>query len=140
MFKCAKLLQATALIKSNDEKIKKAQEKEPEAAKEYAIHQFFYQLIEDGYSQTANNNQNIPEELEVEPEESTLSAFQQFLITCMRLRLNVSVQHPDYCFGISTSTASRVLLNTVSVTHASHFIDLKARAETYSSYLSLITP
>ncbi len=42
LFKCAKLLQATALIKSNDEKIKKAQEKEPEAAKEYAIHQFFY--------------------------------------------------------------------------------------------------
>ena len=82
---------------SNDEKIKKAQEKEPEAAKEYAIHQFFYQSIEDGYSQTANNNQNIPEELEAELEESTLSAFQKFLIiTCMRFRLNVSVQHPDY--------------------------------------------
>ena len=56
LFKCAKLLQATALIKSNDEKIKKAQEKEPEAAKEYAIHQLFYQLIEDGYSQSANND------------------------------------------------------------------------------------
>ena len=56
LFKCAKLLQATALIKSNDEKIKKAQEKEPEAAKEYTIYQFFYQLIEDGYSQSANND------------------------------------------------------------------------------------
>ena len=67
LIKCAKLLQATALIKSNDKKIKKAQEKEPEAAKEYTIYQFFYQSIEDGYSQTVNNNQNIPEELEVEP-------------------------------------------------------------------------
>ena len=39
---------------------------------------------------------------------STLSAFQQFLLTCMRLRLNVSVQYLGYCFGVSTSPASRV--------------------------------
>ena len=49
---------------------------------------------------------------------STLSAFQQFLLTCMRLRLNVSVQYLGYCFGVSTSTASRVFLNTISVMHA----------------------
>ena len=49
---------------------------------------------------------------------STLSAFQQFLLTCMRLRLNVSVQYLGYCFGVSTSTASRVFLNTINVMHA----------------------
>ena len=56
------------------EKIKKVQEKEPEAAKEYVIYQLFYQSIEDGYSQSTNNDTNITEELEVEPEEgSTLN-------------------------------------------------------------------
>ena len=46
---------------------------------------------------------------------STLSAFQQFLPTCTRLRLNVSVQYLGYCFGISMS---RVFLNTISVMNA----------------------
>ena len=44
---------------------------------------------------------------------SALSAFQQFF-----LRLNVSVQYLGYCSGVSTSTASRVSLNTISVIHA----------------------
>ena len=53
---------ATALVENNDEKIKKAQEKEPEAAKEYAIYQLFYQSIQGGFSQSVNKDQKIAEE------------------------------------------------------------------------------
>ena len=42
-----------------------------------------------------------------------LSVFQQFF-----LRLDVSVQYLGYCFGVSTSTVSRMFLNTISVMHA----------------------
>ena len=53
------------LEQRREDKVLKAQGKEPEAAKEYDIYQFFYQSIEDGCSQSTNNDQNIAEELEV---------------------------------------------------------------------------
>ena len=58
-----------------------------------------------------------------------LSAFQQFF-----LRLDVSVQYPGYCFGVSTSTASRVFLNTISVMHARlvHFLSFGPTEKCYA--------
>ncbi|XP_060789846.1 uncharacterized protein LOC132894263 isoform X2 [Neoarius graeffei] len=43
------------------------------------------------------------------------SSFQQFLLTCMHLRLNLNLQFLAYLFSISLETASRVFSNTCDV-------------------------
>lgn len=107
----------------------------------------------------------------------TMMCFQQFLLACMRLRLNLTVQFLGYMFGVSTSTVSRVFMNVINIMNVrlvplmvswpereqlrktlpmtfrqtfKHCVciidcfevfieqprDLKARAQTYSSYKS----
>lgn len=41
-------------------------------------------------------------------ERNTLSSFQEFMISCMRLRLNLTTQDLAYCFNICPSTVSRI--------------------------------
>ena len=43
-------------------------------------------------------------------EQSCLTRFQQFIITLMRIRLNLNVQDLGYKFNVSSSTVSRVLI------------------------------
>ncbi|XP_041373742.1 uncharacterized protein LOC121386792 [Gigantopelta aegis] len=46
---------------------------------------------------------------------SLLTRFQKFIITLMRLRLNLSITDLSYRFGVSNSTISKVFLATVNV-------------------------
>ena len=48
---------------------------------------------------------------------TSLSKFQQFLLTMMRLRLNLPLCDLGYRFGVSTSTASRVFTAWLDVTY-----------------------
>ncbi|XP_077450112.1 uncharacterized protein LOC144068979 isoform X2 [Stigmatopora argus] len=51
-------------------------------------------------------------------QESTLSPFQVFLLTFMRLRLDLPVQHLAHIFSISASTANSTFRDTVSFLYA----------------------
>ena len=48
---------------------------------------------------------------------TSLSTFQQFLLTMMRLRRNLPLCNLGYRFGVSTSTASRVFTTWLDVTY-----------------------
>ena len=46
---------------------------------------------------------------------SLLSCFQQFILTLLRLRLNLSLDFLGYIFGVHATTASRLFNNTIDV-------------------------
>jgi DNA-binding transcriptional regulator YiaG len=50
---------------------------------------------------------------------NSLTKFQQFSLTLMRLRLNLSVQDLAYRFGVHASTVSRVFHNCINVMYSS---------------------
>ncbi|XP_062401089.1 uncharacterized protein LOC134092302 [Sardina pilchardus] len=45
----------------------------------------------------------------------SMSCFQQVLLTCMRLRMNLTMQFLGYLFNVSSSTVSRVFENVLSI-------------------------
>lgn len=47
--------------------------------------------------------------------QSSLSAFQQFILTMLRLRMNMPLSFLSYVFNISLSTTSRIFNNTIDV-------------------------
>ena len=48
-------------------------------------------------------------------ERTAMSPFHQFLMTCMRMRLNLTVQFCAYLFGVSVSTASRNFNDVINI-------------------------
>ena len=46
-----------------------------------------------------------------------LSPFQMCLLTCMRMRMNLSIRFLGYLFGVSQSSASRIFYDVLTVMH-----------------------
>lgn len=46
-----------------------------------------------------------------------LSPFQMCLLTCMRMRMNLSIQFLGYLFGVSSSSVSRIFYDVLTVMH-----------------------
>lgn len=69
------------------------------------------------------------------PHRESLSKFQQFLLTLMRLRLNLSVQDLGYRFGVHSSTVSRVFQRCIDQMYSSmsFLVFWPGRDELYST-------
>ena len=56
-------------------------------------------------------------------ENSSLNSFQQFLLTCMKIKLNLPMQFLAYIFDVHKSTVSRIFSDVIDVMDA-HLVPL----------------